>query len=91
MGMAMTCLWVYAVKNGLTISGSGNVEKATCKLFIFAAILSAAIFIMTFISFYASMFLFVVMFLIFASPKDRVGRIVKMAEHPVLGKVVKLT
>jgi uncharacterized membrane protein len=75
MGTAMTALWVYANKKGLTKAESPEILKATTQLFIFASIFSGAIFLISFISIPVSLVLFGIMFLIFIFPKDRAYRI----------------
>lgn len=80
MGTAMTCLWLYANKNGLT-KGDPEILKATSKLFIFASVFSAVIFIISFISIPVSLVLFGIMFLVFVYPKDRAHRIAKFEKR----------
>src|ERR1043165_409173 len=50
MGTAMTCMWVYSVKNGLTTTGSTATIKASTRLYIFASLFSGFIFIISFVS-----------------------------------------
>jgi len=83
MGTAMTCMWVYSVKNGLTTTGSTATIKAATRLYIFASLFSGSIFIISFISVPVSLFLFVIMFLVFVFPKDRIRRLAaRVKNHP---------
>lgn len=75
MGSAMTCLWLYAVKKGLTEEPDQNKLQAANKLYIFASMLSGLIFIISFFSVPVSLVLFGVMFLVFVIPHDRIRRI----------------
>ncbi|HEY2727309.1 MAG TPA: TMEM175 family protein [Parafilimonas sp.] len=81
MGTAMTSLWLYANKKGLTKADSPGILKATTKFFVFASILSGVIFLISFISIPVSLVLFGIMFLIFVFPKDRVNRLVEFEKR----------
>lgn len=77
MGLAMTCLWCYAYRKGLTTGTSKENLKAVTKLYLLAPVLSGTIFIISFISILISFILFVIMFLIFVFPKHFVARLEK--------------
>lgn len=76
MGLAMTCLWIYANQHDLT-SGPAQVLKASTELYIFASVLAGSIFIISFFSIMVCLVLFGLMFLIFVFPKNVVARIEK--------------
>jgi len=88
MGTAMTCLWLYANKHGLTKGGLEHVLKAATQLYIFASVFSGIIFIVSFLSIPVSMVLFGLMFLIFVFPKNMVlllmRRRVKVAKEELI-------
>ncbi len=83
MGSAMTSLWVYANKKGLTISADKNVLQAATKLYVLASVLSGLIFIISFFSIPVSLVLFGIMFLVFVFPNDRIRRLAQIQEKKI--------
>jgi uncharacterized membrane protein len=69
MGLAMTGIWIYGVSKGFANESSAIELKANSRLYIFASILSAVIWLVSFISIIGCMALFVVMFIIFVFPE----------------------
>lgn len=88
MGTAMTCLWLYANKQGLTKSGSTHVLRAATQLYIFASVFSGTIFIISFLSIPVSLVLFGLMFLIFVFPKNMVLFLMKKSNEVVEEKQI---
>ncbi len=80
MGLAMTSLWVYAYRKGLAEHPSDDTLKGATWFWIFASVISAAIFILSFISIEASLVLFGLMFLIYVFPKDRINRVTRLVK-----------
>jgi uncharacterized membrane protein len=72
MGIAMTAIWTYAYKKGFARSSSPKVLEATTRLYIFAGIFSTTIWIVSFFSIMACLFLSAIMFIIFLFPKQTV-------------------
>jgi uncharacterized membrane protein len=81
MGSAMTLLWLYASRNGLTKNETAPHLKTISRYYIFASVLSGSIFIISFFSVYLSLFLFGLMFLIFVFPKNMVLQLEKNKWH----------
>jgi len=81
MGSAMTLLWLYASRNGLTKNETGPHLKTISRYYIFASVLSGSIFIISFFSVYISLFLFGLMFLVFVFPKNMVLQLQKNKWH----------
>ena len=75
MGLAMTCLWLYAEKHNLTKAESAGVLKGATQLYIFASALSGTIFIVSFFSVPVALALFGFMFSVFIFPKNVVSRL----------------
>jgi TMEM175 potassium channel family protein len=88
MGTAMTCLWLYAAKHGLTKSGESHVLKAATQLYIFASVFSGTIFIVSFLSIPVSLVLFGLMFLIFVFPKNMVLLLIRKRTQVVKEKQI---
>jgi uncharacterized membrane protein len=82
MGLAMTCLWCYAASAGLTVEMPARIRLLTTRLYIFASVLSALIFAISFVNVWACLGLFVLMFMIFVFPRDLV-RALARREHDV--------
>ncbi len=76
MGLAMTGVYAYAYKKGYT-AGTGSDMHATKRLYVFAGICSASIWLISFLSIPACLALSAVMFLIFLFPKHAVAWQVK--------------
>ncbi len=72
MGLAMFLICGYACRHQYVSEPPKN-RKAFVKLYAFAAILSATIFLVSFVSTLFALILFFVMFLIFMSPKTVVA------------------
>jgi uncharacterized membrane protein len=70
MGTAMSFIWYYAVRNGLTKTNDPALLKAVSRLYIFAPIISGTIFILSFFSISISFILFVIMFLVYVIPQN---------------------
>ena len=77
MGLAMTSIWLYALKKGLISQTSAPVLKASTTLYILASVLSGTIFILSFFTIWVCLPLFVLMFLIFVFPANVVAFLVK--------------
>ena len=77
MGLAMTGVWCYARAMGFIDSKIPGLLEANTRLYIFAAILSALIWLVTYISIPASLGLFVLMFLVFIFPEKMAVMIMK--------------
>lgn len=77
MGSAMSLLWMYASRNGLTKDEAAPHLKTICRYYIFASVLSGCIFVISFFSVYVSLFLFGLMFLIFVFPNNIVMQLQK--------------
>lgn len=77
MGLAMTGIWCYAHYMGFAKAVSANVLRVTRRYYIFAAVLSTLIWIVSYFSIVASLFLFVVMFLVFVFPEKVVAMLLK--------------
>jgi uncharacterized membrane protein len=73
MGLAMTGIWCYAHYMGFAKAVSAKVLRVTRRYYIFAAILSSLIWIVSYFSITASLILFVVMFLFFVFPEKMVA------------------
>lgn len=69
MGLSMTLLFCYAEHSGHLVRMSARKRAAATRLYIFASILSGLIFALSFVSVYASLVLFCVMFAVFVFPK----------------------
>ncbi len=80
MGIAMTSVWCYANAKGFTRSSSAKLLKATTRLYIFAGIFSGLIWIVSFFSIMACLFLSAIMFLIFIFPKQTVTGLVNRSK-----------
>jgi len=78
MGFAMTGIWYYAYRNGMTKHASPEFLTSVNTLYIFAPIISGTIFILSFINIWISIALFGVMFLIYVIPKKSAVRLEKM-------------
>jgi len=85
MGLAMTSLWVYAYKSRLTVPESAQLLKAATRFWIFASVISASIFIISFISIPVSLVLFGCMFLVYIFPKDAIIRLAGKSKLPLKG------
>jgi uncharacterized membrane protein len=81
MGSAMTLLWLYASRNGLTKNETAPHLATISRYYIFASALSGCIFIISFFSVYVSLFLFALMFIIFVFPKNMVLQLEKNKWH----------
>ena len=84
MGFAMTGIWCYAYRNGLTSSDSPEFLRAVTRLYIFASVLSGAIFVLSFATFWLCLALFGAMFLIFVIPKNMVAFLERRRRRCVL-------
>jgi uncharacterized membrane protein len=73
MGLAMTGIWCYAHYMGFANAVSDKVLKVTRRYYIFAAILSSLIWIVSYFSIIGSLVLFAVMFLVFVFPEKMVS------------------
>lgn len=73
MGSAMTGIWLYSKRKGFAKTGSAKELKAITRLYIFASILSAIIWLVSYISITGCLILFVVMFIIFVFPEKIVS------------------
>ena len=78
MGSAMTGIWYYAYRQGLTEHASPEFLRCVNTLYIFAPIISGVIFILSFINIWISIALFGVMFFIYVIPKKSAVRLEKM-------------
>ncbi len=73
MGLAMTGIWLYAKRTELIKTDSEKTLKAITRLYIFASILSATIWVASFFSIIGSMVLFGIMFVIYVFPEKIVA------------------
>jgi TMEM175 potassium channel family protein len=81
MGLAMTCLWYYAVRRGLVVDMPAQRLTLTTRLYVLASILSAAVFGLSFVSVWACFALFLIMFGIFIFPRDMVSLSARLASR----------
>jgi hypothetical protein len=79
MGLAMTCLWCYAVRRGLVVDMPAQRLTLTTRLYVLASILSAAIFGLSFVSVWACFALFLIGIFIF--PRDMVSLSARLASR----------
>jgi len=77
MGLAMTGIWCYAHYMGFAKAVTSRVLIITRRYYIFAAVLSSLIWIVSYYSIVASLCLFVVMFLVFVFPEKMVVWLLK--------------
>ena len=77
MGLAMAGIWCYAHYMGFAKAVSTHVLRVTRWYYIFAAVLSSLIWIVSYVSIVASLFLFVVMFLFFVFPEKMVAFLIR--------------
>lgn len=82
MGIAMCCIWYYAIRKGFTRSASPGVLKASTHLYIMAAVLPAIIFVLSFAKIWICLILSAIMFLFFLFPKSAVKRLQRMSASP---------
>jgi uncharacterized membrane protein len=73
MGLAMSCLWYYANRKGLTRASSSKILKANTRLYVLAPIISGFIFILSFVSVWICLFLAAIMFLIYLFPASTIA------------------
>jgi uncharacterized membrane protein len=83
MGLSMTSLWCYAARRGFVAEMPARVLGLTTRLYIFASILSGAILVVSFVSVWAALALFVVMFGVFVFPRDLVRTLVRQEQSSV--------
>ncbi len=69
MGLAMTSIWFYSRKKGFLTIKNPDELKITSRLYAFATIISTTIWLVSFLSIYASLALFCFMFLIYGFPE----------------------
>jgi uncharacterized membrane protein len=73
MGVAMTGIWSYANKKGFAISSSSKTLKASTNLYLFAALCSTSIWILSYFTIVGCLALSFIMFGIFLFPKNAVA------------------
>jgi uncharacterized membrane protein len=81
MGIAMTLLWSYAQAHGLAVSPSPGVIRMTTRLYLFATILPAFIFALSFVNIWSCLALSGFMFVMFLFPRALVSRLVGEKEE----------
>ena len=69
MGSAMSGIWLYSARQGLTQTDSAKKLRAINRFYILASILSASIWLVSYISITGSLVLSAVMFFIFIFPE----------------------
>ena len=72
MGLSMTLVFCYAAGRNYLIDVSPAVRRMSRRLYIFATLLSGAIFAVSFLNVWASLALFCLMFAVFVFPKGLV-------------------
>src|SRR4051794_20123583 len=72
MGLSMTGIWCYAQSRGYTRATSPSTLAAATRYYIFAPILSGVIFLLSFVSVWASLAVFVLMFVIYVFPSSAI-------------------
>lgn len=72
MGVAMTALWFYAKSQGFVTAKSDVELKVINRFYAFASIISATIWLVTYVSIVGSLVLFCLMFLIYCFPERMV-------------------
>lgn len=75
MGFSMTCLWCYAQWRGLATGGSHRIVTITTRLYLFATVLPATIFLLSFVTIPGCLALSGVMFALFLFPRGLVQRL----------------
>lgn len=73
MGLAMTLIWFYAKRKGFIHARSKDEMKVMSRLYAFATIISATIWLVSFLNIFASFILFCLMFLIYGFPERMVA------------------
>lgn len=73
MGVAMTGIWLYAKRSGYIKADTSDHLKAATRLYVFASLLSATIWLVSYFSIIGSSILFCAMFLIFIFPEKMVA------------------
>ena len=68
MGLTMTGIWCYAQSRGYTRASDPAVLRTATRYYVFTPILSGLIFLMAFVSVWASLALFLVMFALYVFP-----------------------
>ena len=69
MGLAMTLIWFYSKSKGYLNVKRADELKITSRLYAFATIISTTIWLVSFLSIYASLVLFCFMFMIYGLPE----------------------
>ncbi|MFI5172328.1 MAG: TMEM175 family protein [Chitinophagales bacterium] len=69
MGTAMTCIWLYAKRKGFIQTETPAELSAATRLYIFACMLSTAIWLISYVNVIGSLVLFGIMFMIFIFPE----------------------
>src|SRR3954454_817949 len=70
MGLSMTGIWCYAQYRGYTHAASPGILAAATRYYIFAPVLAGVIFLLSFVSVWASLAIFVLMFVIYVFPSS---------------------
>ncbi|MEO8881813.1 MAG: TMEM175 family protein [Devosia sp.] len=81
MGLSMTALWVYSQAKGFTVAATNRELLLVTRLYILASVLAGAIFALSFLSVWASLALFVVMFGIFVFPRGLIRHVMQLEDH----------
>jgi len=87
MGSCMFGLWFYAYRKGFAHNASKPTLRMITKLYVFAIIIPAVIFMLSFISISWSIVFFVLMFMVFIFPEKTISLLDKR-NHRASGDVI---
>jgi len=83
MGLSMTALWAYSQAKGFTVAKTSRELLLVTRLYVLASVLAGAIFVLSFVSVWASLALFVVMFGIFVFPRGLIRHVMRLENYPM--------
>ncbi len=72
MGLSMTGIWCYAQARGYSRASQPEILRAATRFYIFAPVLSGVIFLLSLVSVWASLAVFVLMFVIYVFPSTAI-------------------
>ena len=88
MGLSMTGIWCYAQSRGYTHATSPGILVAATRYYIFAPVLAGVIFLMSFVSVWVSLAIFVLMFAIYVFPSSALRLLTRGAAADEAGTAV---
>lgn len=81
MGLSMTGIWCDAQARGYTHATRPGTLIAATRDYMFAPVLSGVIFLLSFVSVWASLAVFVLMFVIYVFPSSAIGILTRGADR----------